>query len=115
MVYLCWNEKLSMRGIHMAKRLDLVGQRFGYLVVIGRAENNNRGNTQWLCQCDCGKKKVVLGYDLTHGRTTTCGCKANMKGKESYNRKNLVGLKFGTLSVISVSKIDLIVFDIVHS
>ena len=90
----------------MAKRLDLVGQRFGYLVVIGRAENNNRGNTQWLCQCDCGKKKVVLGYDLTHGRTTTCGCKANMKGKESYNRKNLVGLKFGTLSVISVSKIE---------
>lgn len=88
----------------MAKALDLTGQRFGNLVVIERAENNKRGNTQWLCRCDCGNEKVALGSDLNRGRTTTCGCSLNKKGKPSKNRKNLVGQKFGKLTVISLNE-----------
>lgn len=43
----------------MAKAANLVNQKFGKLIVIGRAENNSRGNTQWLCKCECGSEKVV--------------------------------------------------------
>lgn len=42
--------------------LDLIGQRFGRLVVLERAEDevdkkSGKHKTRWLCQCDCGNKK----------------------------------------------------------
>lgn len=86
----------------MAKPLDLIGQRFGKLVVISRVENTKKGNTQWLCKCDCGKEKIALGYDLTHGRTVSCGC--NPSGKPSSSRIDLVGKKFGRLTVEKLNK-----------
>lgn len=86
----------------MADALDLIGRRFGKLIVVKRLENNNRGNTMWLCRCDCGKEKSALGYDLTHGRTVSCGCWK--VGKPSKKRKNLTGQKFGKLTVVSISE-----------
>lgn len=85
----------------MAKALDLVGKKYGKLTVISRAENNKNGNTMWLCDCDCGGEKVALGYDLTHGRTTTCGCGST--GKPSHNRISLIGRKYGRLTVKSLN------------
>lgn len=38
---------------------DLTGKRFGLLLVIGQAGKNKHGQPKWLCQCDCGKTKVV--------------------------------------------------------
>lgn len=88
----------------MAEPVNLIGERFGNLTVIERAENNNRGNTQWLCKCDCGNTKVRLGYDLTHGRSVTCGCAINRKGKPSEKRKSIVGNKYGKLTVVSLNE-----------
>lgn len=82
------------------KPLDLIGQRFGKLTVVERSKNNNRGNTMWKCKCDCGKEKIALGYDLTHGRTVSCGC--NGTGVASSKRQNLTGKRFGTLTVTSL-------------
>lgn len=84
----------------MAKAANLIGQRFGKLLVIERLENNKKGNTMWLCQCDCGSKKIALGYDLTHGRTVSCGCLPS--GKPSHSRVYLNGQRFGKLKVISL-------------
>lgn len=88
----------------MAKPLELVGKKFGNLTVLERAENNKNGNTQWLCKCDCGGTKVCLGYDLTHGRTTTCGCSMNLVGKPSPQRISLVGKRYGKLTVESLNE-----------
>lgn len=55
----------------MAKK-DLMGQTFGHLTVIEPA-GSVRGRTAWLCQCDCGKKTVVLTKRLTTGHTISCG------------------------------------------
>lgn len=52
---------------------DLVGVRFGRLVVISRAENIKR-NTRWNCRCDCGNEIVAYGCHLKSGRTKSCGC-----------------------------------------
>ena len=54
--------------------IDLTGQRFGRLVVLERAENDKRGNAKWLCQCDCGNKKIIMGQSLRAGKTRSCGC-----------------------------------------
>lgn len=51
--------------------IDLTGQRFGRLVVVERAE------TKWLCKCDCGNTKAVLGGHLRSGDIKSCGCLQN--------------------------------------
>jgi len=52
---------------------NLVGQRFYRLVVLERAESA-KGNTRWLCQCDCGNKIIVAGQHLKLGKTKSCKC-----------------------------------------
>lgn len=61
----------------MPKRLiDLTGERFGMLTVIKRVDNDKNGQARWLCKCDCGNEKVILGGSLTRKNraTTHCGC-----------------------------------------
>ena len=57
----------------MSKGNDLSGKRFGRLVVIKSAEMKGK-NKQWLCVCDCGETKTVLGYNISNGHTKSCGC-----------------------------------------
>jgi len=58
----------------MTKRLELTGQKFGRLTVIRRVESNKKGNTQWLCLCDCSNETIAVGYTLKNGRKKSCGC-----------------------------------------
>lgn len=74
------------------KAKDLIGMRFGKLVVKKRVENI-RGGTAWLCFCDCGNKKIIAGTSLTRKNgTKSCGCligktgiKARLKGLNNPN------------------------------
>lgn len=58
----------------MSKRLELYGQVFGRLTVIGRASPGTRGRTRWTCQCECGRLVTVLTDNLKR-QTTSCGCR----------------------------------------
>lgn len=58
----------------MSKVTDLTGQRFGRLTVIERAGSNKQGRAMWLCRCDCGNTKIVIGHNLQSGSTRSCGC-----------------------------------------
>lgn len=53
---------------------DLSGMVFGRLKVLYRVDNNNHDKSQYLCECNCGSKKVVIGAKLTIGETKSCGC-----------------------------------------
>lgn len=54
---------------------DLTGQRFGRLVVLGKqGVDEIQHCTLWLCQCDCGNKKIVKTSSLRNGKTRSCGC-----------------------------------------
>lgn len=59
-----------------SKRCSLVldGQRFGRWMVIKRAFDKPSLESRWLCRCDCGNMKVVLGSSLSQGRSQSCGC-----------------------------------------
>lgn len=53
---------------------DLTGQRFGRLVVVGRAGSDKHYHTKWKCRCDCGKETIVQGTSLESGNTKSCSC-----------------------------------------
>ena len=52
---------------------DLTGQRFGRLVVTGKADRKS-SLTYWSCLCDCGTTTQVRRDHLLSGETTSCGC-----------------------------------------
>lgn len=61
----------------MSSAVDLVGQKFGRLTVISRAENKLVGKKkrpQWNCICSCGNEVVVVGQSLRNQSTRSCGC-----------------------------------------
>jgi len=60
---------------------SLVGQQFSRLLVIAREGADGSGNSRYKCLCSCGKSKVVLGYNLTHGATKSCGCLSRDKAR----------------------------------
>ena len=63
------------------KKIDLLNQRFGRLVVIASVPGN------WLCRCDCGKEKIFRGVNLRLKKTTSCGClkKELLAARSSHN------------------------------
>lgn len=72
----------------MSKLIDLTGQKFGRLTVIERAENSQK-HTAWLCECDCGQKRVVQSDHLKSGHTKSCGCyKADNLNWKTHEKSN---------------------------
>lgn len=58
----------------MGNRLDLSNQRFGKLIVEGRAGKDSSGHSTWNCKCDCGGVTVARGSHLKYGYIQSCGC-----------------------------------------
>lgn len=56
--------------------LNLVGERYGRLVVLEESQRSGKGNYQrnWLCLCDCGIIKIVGQLNLRSENTSSCGC-----------------------------------------
>lgn len=65
----------SLSGSSAMKTLELVGHRFGRLVVVDRVENDVRNHkSRFVCRCDCGSVVVVLGTNLKSGNSRSCRC-----------------------------------------
>lgn len=86
----------------MSRLIDLTGKKFGRFTVIKREKNNSHGQAMWECECECGKRKVVAGYNLRNGNSQSCGCLKNEliaeKGKQ--NAVDLTNKRFGKLVAI---------------
>ena len=84
----------------MGKMKDLTGQVFGKLTVIECAGKLDGRRYHWLCRCECGNEKVILGASLASGNTKSCGC-GKYDGLKQYNQeqsdknKLSIGQKFG--------------------
>lgn len=56
----------------------MVGQRIGRLVVVGevarRRSANGRPRRVFLCRCDCGTEKELVGEHIRSGHVQSCGC-----------------------------------------
>lgn len=88
--------------------VDLTGRQFGRLTVISKADEMkiNRDGSQrklWKCSCICGKTKITNTTALTSDSVSSCGC---IRKEPPVNFNNLVGRRFGRLTVISRGVID---------
>ena len=71
--------------LEMSKDDEMIGARFGKLLVVEKAgvhkQPNGRTNSRWLCQCDCGNTSKPMRGDLKKGNTSSCGsCKDKKEG-----------------------------------
>ena len=71
----------------MSRYINIVGQRFGRLVVTEYKGNDSRSCARWLCQCDCGNQKEISANSLRQGLTKSCGCLNNEILKKGLNAK----------------------------
>ena len=58
----------------MGNIIDLTGNRYGRWTVIKIEGRTSSGGSAWLCECDCGTKRVVSGSSLKQGLSNSCGC-----------------------------------------
>lgn len=77
---------------------NLVGQRFGKLVVMKMAESRY-DKTHWICKCDCGNETVVSSSGLKSGHTQSCGCYQDEVASDTHF-VDLSGKMFGKLYVM---------------
>lgn len=70
------------------KLINLIGKRFGRLIIIQQTGFNKWKQMMYLCKCDCGKEKIILGNSLKTGDAKSCGCLR----KESPNNKKRLNL-----------------------
>lgn len=53
---------------------DILGKRFGKLVVINRTDDKKDRYYLWRCKCDCGNTTFINQSLLKRGLMTSCGC-----------------------------------------
>ncbi len=56
------------------RSIDLTGKVFGRWSVIHRAPSDSKGQSQWLCRCKCGTKRVMKSILIRRGISRSCGC-----------------------------------------
>lgn len=60
----------------MGKKIDLTGQIFGRLTVVGYS-HHKKSRGFWHTQCSCGREKIIDGYNMKMGKIQSCGCFGN--------------------------------------
>lgn len=72
--YLRQGEVKSCGCLARNKPAELVGSRFGRLLVVELIRMVDRGR-MWRCTCDCGNEAFASTRSLRAGDITSCGCK----------------------------------------
>lgn len=85
----------------MAKK-NLLGQKFGRLLVLEENGRDSHQNVVWKCQCDCGTIKDIRGTHLTQGKVLSCGCLQKEQTSVA-RKKDISNQKFGLLTAIKAT------------
>jgi len=82
-------------GVHYK---DLIGQRFGRLVVVKKSNKKSEQDRYalWDCKCDCGGKKTVKAIYLTRGKVKSCGC--------FHKEEDFSGRRIDKITVLNIKK-----------
>lgn len=94
------NNNISWKRKNYIKHNIKKGDRFNYLTIIKEIKNSKRRT--FLCKCDCGNYTEVTLEHLISGHTKSCGCFQKKQVSNKY--ENLIGKKFGKLTVIELKE-----------
>lgn len=84
------------RSRYSENRADaLIGKVFSRITVISKHSQNKHGQWQYLCRCECGNEKIILGTSLTNHITMSCGCYHIDRIKEANSGENHYNWKGG--------------------
>lgn len=74
----------------MGRMIDIeVGQRFGKLTILKEVDIKY-GKRHFICKCDCGEiSNPVPLYNLTTGKTVSCGCVMRSSGRKNFKKFNI--------------------------
>ena len=80
----------------MGRRIDpmeYIGKKYNRWTIKAYRGYNNLGKHTYLCQCECGKEKIVVLGNLKSGTSKSCGClnDENRKGN-TWSKKH--GMSF---------------------
>lgn len=82
--------------------IDLTGREYENFRVLrqgdGRFTKGGQYKSTWICKCVCGREFEVDGEKIRCGKVYSCGCLRYANRDRFY--ENLVGKKFGRLTVI---------------
>lgn len=80
----------------MAKPIDMTGQNIGRWHIDSLAYVKGY-DKYYNCTCDCGTKKIVLGQNIRHGKSLSCGC---LDSQRTHDRcfKDRTGERYGFLT-----------------
>jgi len=58
----------------MKQKVDYLNTKFGRYTVIKKLRGKGKKDSLWLCVCDCGNVREVMGGNLRRGTSKSCGC-----------------------------------------
>ncbi|MGG4106716.1 hypothetical protein AAXB25_22720 [Paenibacillus lautus] len=91
----------------MAKKLNLVGQRFGRLTVLSELPKEG-SSPRWQCVCDCGNPKIATTIVLRRGSCKSCGClqREYLEKRHAKTDTDIAGKRFGKLVALHKVKVE---------
>lgn len=72
----------------MTRWENLVGKRYGRLVVVEKTDGKSKSRSYWKCKCDCGNDVTVRADGLKSGHAQSCGCLAKERAAERIAKIN---------------------------
>lgn len=84
------------------RNIEMVGRRFGRLVVIEKTNKRKKRSVVWKCLCDCGNEYFATSKDLNCGFVKSCGC--IMKEKQHFAVGTRIHKVWGTMNDRCYSK-----------
>ena len=81
--------------IEAAKTIrNIAGEKFGRLTAVEFAGSYKNGGSLWLCECECGARKIIALSAISQALTQSCGClhkeimKSSNKGPNAWREEH---------------------------
>lgn len=65
-----------------------IGKKYGKLTVISFSHQDKYYYNHYLCECECGNKKIISIHNLRGGKSKSCGCTRIEKNRQNFKKTN---------------------------
>jgi hypothetical protein len=79
---------IKVQNLNLREKLsnveNLTNEKYNKITFLKYIKNDKFGKALWLCECDCGKEKILNASAIKAGLTTSCGCNKQKKLRKGY-------------------------------